>query len=123
MYKMDSEKSLYARFSIIKKLGLYISSIYTSIFFISLSVALSLIIIKQENIFKELLSLLIFTIVATVYLAIYGSLFKTSRTYISTVPTYLLTVLLFTPVFKDISKYIPVLKYIGYFFPNYFYLK
>ena len=88
-----------------------------------LALTLILIYVDASNLFYESLALLIFILLSSIWVLIFGHLINKSTTYSAWMLTLVLANVIVCPVFFDLAKYIKVFDIIQLIFPLGIYLK
>lgn len=81
-----------------------------------------LILNIPENLLFEFFTILGYLILCSLFLRLLHKIIKSQTLFATLIPVYVLGCLIFTPVFFNISLFIPALKPVSYFFLPYYYL-
>lgn len=118
-YYNAAENPLYARFSV--RVVMILSPMLLS----SLLAFLCIIFIPglvEGNIFAELIRLIFYQLICLVFLLLITTLIKGRSVIYAFMPVYLLSCLIFSPVFIDLGQFIPMMRGLKWVFMSSFYL-
>ena len=79
-------------------------------------------LISGNDIISEVLGLMLFLVICVLFLLLLSYLIPERNIFCAFMPVYLLSALVFTPVFIDIPSLMPVFRFVKFLFPSVWYI-
>ncbi len=123
VYIRDRENGLFIKVAPYKRHLINIISIATPTIVTSLSGLIAIFIAHNNlSIFKEVFCLFLYFLIATAYVYLYNLVVKSSKLLCATIPIIIIACIVLSPIFIDVSSYIPQIRPISYLLPPTHYL-
>ena len=117
-YLKDDYEHIYDRVRSSKRLGICLMNILASALPAGIISWIALVIYNNgASALSLLLHIFIYIIICTVFCMIYRFIFRNYRIFSGAMAMLIICTLVFSPIFVDLSAYLPVIKYISYIFP------